>query len=163
MKRAVSLAVIAGASSLAACQLSADPAIAPSQSRDVLSPAEGDEAVDTTRSLSAADGPSDCPDGLCCSLQPDPIEPDPLQLQLGCGPTYQYRKGTGPDLLVGWGSFCPDSLANRRILHDRGKRGYLPGYCESCLCVPAGQIFVFWGFADDPTCPSGCGPMPPQV
>lgn len=81
---------------------------------------------------------------------------DPLQAQLGCGPVFQYRNGANSGILGGTGSFCTDSPANRQVLHDAHKRGYPPGYCETCLGVPAGKVFVFWTEAIGPSCPSGC-------
>jgi hypothetical protein len=83
---------------------------------------------------------------------------DPLWKQLGCGPVFQYMNGHSAGILGGNGSFCPDSTSNRKVLHDNHKRGYLPGYCETCLGVPDGQIFVFWSQTIGPSCPSGCVP-----
>lgn len=106
--------------------------------------------------------------GVCaerphCSFQVDASStPDPLQSQLGCGPLYRYENGEkGGD--NGIGSFCPDTPVNRKILHDSGKHGYGAGYCQSCLGVPAGKIFVFWKLFDQPSCPSGCAPGAPPL
>lgn len=84
---------------------------------------------------------------------------DPLPQQLGCGAVYLYRNGAPDGIFVGGhGSFCPDSPATRQVLHDQRKLGYRPGYCESCLGVPPGQVFVFWDMLAGPSCPSGCAP-----
>ncbi len=90
---------------------------------------------------------------------------DPLWKQLGCGPVFQYHNGHSSGIMGGNGSFCPDSPTTRKVLHDDHKRGYLPGYCETCLGVPAGQIFVFWSQTIGPSCPSGCsqGEAAPEI
>jgi len=165
-KWAARLALISSASVLSACQLAADRAFAPPQADDVLSLTEGAQAVDTTASLPAVDAPAGCLEPPCCTLQPDATE-DALQRSLGCGPSYMYLEhldsGAGSTPL-GVGSFCPDTPTSRIILHNRGKRGYFAGYCDTCLCVPAGQIFVFWRIEVGPTCPSGCqNRLPPQL
>jgi hypothetical protein len=104
-----------------------------------------------------------CAERPHCSFEPEASSPpDPLQAQLGCGPLYRYQNGEkGGD--NGLGSFCPDSPATRKTLHDAGKHGYLPGYCQSCLGVPADKIFVFWKLFDQPSCPSTCAPGAPAL
>ncbi len=98
-----------------------------------------------------------------CSFAPDSTTPaNPLQQQLHCGPIYRYVGGSKAGF-AGVGSFCPDTPETRRILHDNQKRGYLPGYCESCMGVPPGEIFVFWKLFDGPSCPSGCFPGPKEL
>jgi len=85
---------------------------------------------------------------------------NPLAKQLGCGPEYKYTSNRSR-VSEGIGSFCPDSPDNRKVLHDHKLTGYLPGYCDTCLKVPAGQIFVFWFlWAVDPSCTSTCGNGP---
>jgi hypothetical protein len=116
--------------------------------------------------IAACMRPQSAPQGTCderphCSFGPDPETPgNPLQQQLHCGPIHRYVGGDKAGFAA-VGSFCPDSPATRRILHDNEKRGYLPGYCDTCLTVPAGQVFAFWKFFDGPSCPSGCVPGPP--
>ena len=90
---------------------------------------------------------------------------DPLQKQLGCSPVYRYTNGANSGILGGVGSFCPDTAANRKILHDKGRKGYAHGYCDTCLNVPCGKLFVFWSFMIGPGCPSGCriGTAPPDI
>jgi hypothetical protein len=93
--------------------------------------------------------------------EPENDTSDPLRAQLGCGALFLYDSGATFGVLGGVGSFCPDSSANRALLHARGKRGYLPGYCQTCIGVPAGMLFVFWRVNVGPSCPSGCLPGPP--
>jgi hypothetical protein len=104
-----------------------------------------------------------CAERPHCSFRLDEsATPDPLQNQLGCGPIYRNENGErGGD--NGIGSFCPDSPANRKLLHNSAKHGYLAGYCQSCLGVPAGKLFVFWKLFDQPSCPSGCAPGAPPL
>jgi len=84
-----------------------------------------------------------------------------LQQQLGCGPVYQYKNGFESGVTGGNGSFCPDTVDTRAVLHAQGRRGYGPGYCETCLGVPDGQLFVLWMETIGPSCPSGCTPGNP--
>jgi hypothetical protein len=101
-----------------------------------------------------------CVERLPCSFRPITGEPsDPIQIQLGCGPTYEYVSSSPLNAWSGIGSFCPDSPANRDMLRDSGKFGYLSGFCDTCLGVPEDKIFVFWKHSG-PNCPSSCGPMP---
>jgi hypothetical protein len=85
-----------------------------------------------------------------------PDSNNPLQKQLGCGPVFQYFNGAGQGILGGTGSFCPDTPANRKLLHQKGLTGHHAGYCETCMGVPADKIFVFWDYFMGPSCPSGC-------
>jgi hypothetical protein len=102
-----------------------------------------------------------CVDRPGCSMRPilpdDAFSPDPLQKQLGCGPVFVYMNGAKAGVHGGFGSYCPDSPDNRKILHDNHKHGYLSGHCETCLGVPAGWLFAFWLETEGPSCPSGCG------
>jgi len=102
-----------------------------------------------------------CTKQVGCSFGPATTDPrDPIQIQLGCGPAFGYESRDPANPWLGTGSFCPDSPDARRVLHDNRKLGYLPGYCETCMGVPADQIFVFWGQLNGPNCPSSCGPQP---
>jgi hypothetical protein len=85
------------------------------------------------------------------------LSSDPLAKQLGCGPVFQYSRG-GKGFFGGTGSFCPDSPGNRAVLHANQKYGFPPRYCETCMGVPDGKIFVFWtrDAGPSPSCPSGC-------
>jgi|SRR4051812_5539906 hypothetical protein len=86
-----------------------------------------------------------------CSFGTAPGPMTPLELQLGCDGRYRYRSGLGDG---GGGSFCPDTPQARLL----GLGSWLPpGYCDACITVPAGHIFVyFWLGHEQPLCPSGC-------
>ena len=76
----------------------------------------------------------------------------PLEAQLGCSGRAGYSSGLGD---TGAGSFCPDTPQARQL----GMGVFLhAGYCDECITVPAGQIFVyFFRVQQPPLCPSGCG------
>jgi|GEM_PF-3515943 len=93
-----------------------------------------------------------------CSLTPFPLNRDPLQVALGCGPTTEYENGYSIGFMGGEGSFCVDTAFNRKTLHAAGKSAFLPGYCSTCLTVPAGQLYVIWTPLEGPGCPSSCAP-----
>lgn len=84
-----------------------------------------------------------------------------LQSQLGCGPTRRFSTGAGAGFLGGLASFCPDNWWTRAQLHNTPYRGWIGAYCNECIDVPAGQMFVFWTSWTGPGCPGGCEPMPP--
>lgn len=84
---------------------------------------------------------------------------------------YDYSPGTISSIPLsgtllpfnGSGSFCTSSADNQKVLHDSQKSGYLAGYSDTCLSVPAGKVFVFWVIDHaPPNCPSTCvdGPGP---
>lgn len=82
----------------------------------------------------------------------------PLWPQLGCSPIYSFNSG----VIIGEGSLCADSPANRQLLHDKHS-AFLPGGCTTgpkqtrCLNIPDGMIFVLWHEgAPPPFCPSTC-------
>jgi hypothetical protein len=79
-----------------------------------------------------------------------------LKLQ-GCGPVFEYWSG-GKGFFGGTGSFCTDSPYNQAILKANHMYGFPPGYCETCMGVPDGKVFVFWGdrAGPAPSCSSGC-------
>jgi hypothetical protein len=81
---------------------------------------------------------------------------DPTQKTLGCSPVYRYMNGANSGILGGVGSFCPDTPDNRQYLHDHNYSGFTSGYCDTCLNVPCGKIFVFWSYFIGPSCPSSC-------
>jgi hypothetical protein len=81
---------------------------------------------------------------------------NPAQSLLGCGPVYRWSNGANAGILGGVGSYCPDTPSNRQYLHDNGLTGFSSGYCDTCLNVPCGQLFVFWSYFVGPTCPSSC-------
>jgi hypothetical protein len=81
---------------------------------------------------------------------------DPLQAQLNCGPVMVYMNGLVHGVHGGFGSFCPDTLNNRKVLHDNQKRGYKPGFCSTCLGVPKDWIFVIWVETSGPVCGAAC-------
>jgi hypothetical protein len=91
-----------------------------------------------------------------CTLTPfdDPANAA-LRAQLSCEPMSLYRA-------VHPGALCPDTGDNRRILHDHHLTGYVAGYCDACLTVPDGKIFVLFVLAHPPppNCPSTCAPAP---
>jgi hypothetical protein len=92
-----------------------------------------------------------------CSLTPLPdyqVSPE-MQEKLknfGCGPFFHYGTGNGNGILGGNGTYCKDTPA-LRATHPMG---YGPGYCDGCLKVPPGEIFVLWTTAIGPNCPNGC-------
>jgi hypothetical protein len=83
-----------------------------------------------------------------------------LQRQLNCGTTRRYVSGGQAGFLGGLGSLCPDSPSIRTILRNSFRRGWVAPYCNDCINVPAGKIFVFWTEWSGPGCTSGCEPMP---
>lgn len=83
---------------------------------------------------------------------------NPLSAQLHCGQQYRYMNGFHAGVLGGIGSFCPDSVGNRTILAAHHMAGFRAGYCDTCLTVPTGKLFVFWTEFVGPGCPSGCIP-----
>ena len=66
--------------------------------------------------------------------------------------------GAGNGLLGGLGSVCPDTKAVRDYVHEPGHMhlGIVGAYCDGCLKIPAGHLFVFWEIFIGPNCPSGC-------
>jgi hypothetical protein len=148
---------------IAACQPRVSPGTVPT------TPAPDPGGTTTPAPDGGTTTPAPDPVGSCvtrpgCALsQIEGPSSDPLQGQLGCGPAFRYQSGATFGFHGGVGSFCPDSPGNRAILHQRLKIGYLPGYCDSCLKVPPGTLFVFWtagGPPTGPSCPSGCAPTP---
>ncbi len=132
-------------------------AMACGSSDDAVPPQDAQIALDSSPDAQAPQ--AGCVERLPCSfVREDPKGPeDPLQTQLGCGVAYVYTSADPLNAWVGTGSFCPDSQANRDVLRGNGQLGYLPGYCDTCLGIPPGKIFVFWKL-DGPNCPSSCGP-----
>jgi hypothetical protein len=124
----------------------------------------------TTSSAVTTLNPSQCEERPACAFSPAPttvlttLTPaDRAVLDaLSCGPIYSYTSGANQGFLRGIGSFCADSTANRHLLHDNLKAGFHPGYCQSCLGVPAGKLFVFWTVesSEGPNCPSTCREAP---
>jgi hypothetical protein len=149
--------VVAGMSLITACQLAADLGAVPSGSADLPS-RPGDRPADPPKASRAAGLPGGCVERPGCSIAIFGEPSGVLQQQLGCSATYEYDFGPGFEAAIG--SFCVDSPGNRQILHDHERRGFFGGYCETCLGVPAGKIFVFWADVLGPTCPSGCAPAP---
>lgn len=100
-----------------------------------------------------------------CSLEPLPGgDKGPIAekaKKLGCGPVLRYFGGGGAGWLGGLGTYCPDDKAVR----DAAGMGFVGPYCDGCLKVPAGQIFVIWESFVGPNCPSGCpiSPSPTQI
>jgi hypothetical protein len=156
--RVAYVVVVAGMSLITACQPAADLDGDRSESSDPPSRAGDRLALDTSKGSGAASLGGGCVERPGCSIELDGDPPGVLQQQLGCGVNYTYSFGDRFEAAMG--SFCIDSPANRQILHDHQRRGFFGGYCESCLGVPAGKIFVFWAIVEGPTCPSGCAPPP---
>jgi hypothetical protein len=88
-----------------------------------------------------------------------------LQSQLGCLQNLRYMSGANSGFLGGILSSCPDTPANRSALRAAGYRAFLPGYCNTCIGVPAGRLYVFWTEFLGPGCPSSCttSPTPSQL
>jgi hypothetical protein len=84
-----------------------------------------------------------------------------LQRQLGCGTTVRFSTGATAGFLGGLASFCPDNWWTRYQLRNNHLRGWANPYCNDCLTIPPGQLFVFWTTWTGPGCPGGCEPMPP--
>lgn len=78
--------------------------------------------------------------------------------RLGCGEVLHYSPGTGNGFLGGHGSICPETKAVRDYLREPGHLhiGYQGPYCDGCIKVPAGHLFVFWDGEIGPNCPNGC-------
>jgi hypothetical protein len=83
-----------------------------------------------------------------------------LQQQLGCNTTRRFTTGIPGGFMGGLGSFCPDTPYVRAMLHNH-YRGWTRPYCNDCIHIPAGKLWVFWIEYLGPGCPGGCEPAPP--
>lgn len=87
-----------------------------------------------------------------CSFEAPTAPPATLlEAQLGCTGRARYSEETNDD---GAGPFCPDTPQTRQL----GTGMFLEsGYCDECITVPAGQIFVYFRRVEQPPlCPSTC-------
>jgi hypothetical protein len=121
---------------------------------DVVSASQG--ATTRVDAGTTDSGGAVCEIAPSCALVPKPTFSDPLEAQLGCGPSSQYTTGFFGGFVGGYGSFCPDTPANRAALHAAHKRGFLTGYCSTCMRVPAKSLWVVWAEFEGPGCPSSC-------
>jgi hypothetical protein len=94
-----------------------------------------------------------------------PGKPEAAQKELGCGPVYRYSNGSNQGIIQYTGSFCPDTREARAYIHAQKLTAWAHPYCDQCLTIPCGKLFVLWGFAIGPGCPSGCRsyPAPPGI
>lgn len=84
--------------------------------------------------------------------------PEAWVQQIGCGGSYMYSYGRQIAGLFGVvGRFCPNTTTVRNTLRNHGYTAwYEPGYCSTCLNVPATKIFVPFIGMSGPGCTSGC-------
>lgn len=130
--------------------------------------APADEAESTSQAISnGGDGPPDPPPlpPTCdvtrgCSVTYVGGYATTLQSQLRCAQSSRYWAGADSGFLGGIMSSCADTPGNRSVLRAAGYRAFLPGYCNTCLAVPAGRLFVFWSEFVGPGCSSGCTTSP---
>jgi hypothetical protein len=119
--------------------------------------------TDDSEALSRGDEPAEqCTSMPACSNTPY-ITPyiNALQRQLGCDTTRRFTTGVSAGFIGGLGSFCPDTAYVRSQLRAGHYRGWESSYCNDCIEVRGGQLFVFWTIFMGPGCPGGCEPMPP--